>query len=141
MATIKRFEDLNCWKAARELVTLIYTLIKEGQISRDFGFCDQIRRAAISTMNNIAEGFESRTSAKFVDYLGYAKASACEVRSQLDAGLDLGYIDKKQFSIASQLAEKCSRQIFGLIRYLNSPGNTFRIRENGSAYIEKFEEE
>ena len=88
-------------------------------------------------MNNIAEGFESRTSPKFVDYLGYAKASAGEVRSQLYAAFDLEYLNAEQFSITSNLAKKCSRQIYvhGLMDYLNSSRNAYRIREDGSPYL------
>ncbi|MEI8188965.1 MAG: four helix bundle protein, partial [candidate division NC10 bacterium] len=79
-AMVDRFEDLEAWKTARQLVNLIYDLSSRSPFSRDFGFVDQARRAAVSVMNNIAEGFESRTQGLFTEYLGRAKGSAGEVR-------------------------------------------------------------
>lgn len=83
MATITRFEDIEAWQTARQLANLIYDLTDQGAFARDYGLRDQIRRAAVSVMSNIAEGFESRTQSLFVDFLGRAKGSAGEVRSQL----------------------------------------------------------
>lgn len=79
MPTISRFEEIEAWKTARELTNLIYKFSSQGEISRDFGLRDQIRRASVSVMNNIAEGFESQTQAQFIRYLGIAKTSAGEV--------------------------------------------------------------
>ena len=83
MPTITRFEEIEAWQIARELTKLIYSLTDENKFSRGFGLEDQIRRAAVSIMSNISEGFESQTQAQFIRYLGLAKASAGEVRSQL----------------------------------------------------------
>ena len=72
MPTIRRFEEIEAWQTARELTRLVYDLSKEGIFARDFGLRDQMRRAAVSIMSNIAEGFESRTQPQFVEYLGRA---------------------------------------------------------------------
>jgi four helix bundle protein len=111
MTTITRFEDIEAWKTARELTVLIYRLTDQGAFARDFGLKDQIRRAAVSVMSNIAEGFESATQAQFIRYLGLAKASAGEVRSQLYVALDIHYLNDEQFRQALDLADKSSRQI------------------------------
>ena len=108
---VDRFEELEAWKTARQLVNLIYDLSSRSPFSRDFGFVDQARRAVVSVMNNIAEGFESRTQGLFVDYLGRAKGSAGEVRSVLYVALDRLYVSKEEFDIAYDLAEKSSRQV------------------------------
>ena len=135
MASIKRFEDLECWKTARQIVQLVYGFNRHGPAERDFGFRNQIQRAAVSIMSNIAEGFESRTQATFIDYLGHAKASAGEVRSQLYAALDLDYLEHNEFEELATLCKRCSSQIYGLIKYLKSKPNQHRISEDGAPYL------
>lgn len=81
MPTITRFEDIEAWQTARELINLVYIMTGHGEIARDFGLCNQMRRASVSIMSNIAEGFESRTNSLFLEYLGRAKASAGELRA------------------------------------------------------------
>lgn len=134
MPTIARFEDIEAWKTARELTRMIYTLTEQGQFAKDFGLKNQIQRASVSVMSNIAEGFESRTQAKFIDYLGHAKASAGEVRSQLYIALDLMYVTQEQFNQEFDLADKSSRQIARFISYLESHPQSRRVREEGSEY-------
>jgi len=85
---IQRFEDLEAWQIARELTNQIYTITKKESIRRDYGFVDQIRRAVISIMNNIAEGFERGSNKDFVKFLFIARGSAGEVLSMLYVGLD-----------------------------------------------------
>lgn len=85
-------------------------------------------------MSNIAEGFESRTQAMFIEYLGRAKASAGEVRAQLYLALDRKYIDENQMQNANELARICSGQLVNLSRYLNSQPNSSRISEDGENY-------
>ncbi|WP_457653319.1 four helix bundle protein [Rhodocaloribacter sp.] len=114
MATVQRFEDLEAWRTARRLVKEIYELTRTGSFARDFGLRDQIQRASVSVMSNIAEGFESRTQALFIDYLGRARASAGEVRPQLYAALDLGYITEVQFKNAFELADRSLARYTGL---------------------------
>ncbi len=134
MATIKRFEDLEIWQKSRELTKLIYEVSNHGPFGKDFGLRDQIRRAAISVMSNIAEGFESETQDLFITYLGRAKASAGEIRSQLYIALDLNYITKSEFDPALDLVEECSRQLYGFIKYLKSKPNTRRVQEGNITY-------
>jgi four helix bundle protein len=120
MSTITRFEEIEAWQAARELTRRIYIIINEGAFSRDFGLRDQMRRASVSIMSNIAEGFESRTQAMFVEFLGRAKASAGELRAQTYIALDAGYLDQKEFDELFDLADKCGRQISRFMTYLKS---------------------
>lgn len=108
MTTIQRFEDLICWQKSRDLTREVY---KTFQDCRDFGFKDQIQRASVSIMSNIAEGFESGTSQEFLNYLYIAKASAGEVRSQLYTALDASYLNIETFKYLKTLAEDCSRLI------------------------------
>ena len=94
---IERFEDFIAWQKARALAARIYRVSDEGKFAKDFGLKDQIRRAAVSIMSNIAEGFERGRSAEFHQFLSIAKASCAELRSQLYVALDAGYLDQKIF--------------------------------------------
>ncbi len=134
MPTITRFEEIEAWQTARELTKLIYSLTEENKFSRDFGLKDQIRRASVSIMSNISEGFESQTQAQFIRYLGLAKASAGEVRSQLYISRDLDYITQEQFSKAFAMAEKASRQVARFISYLETHPQSQRVREDFPEY-------
>jgi four helix bundle protein len=120
MPTITRFEEIEAWQTARELTRSVYALSNQGSFARDFGLRDQMRRAAVSAMSNIAEGFESRTQALFIDFLGRAKASAGEVRAQSYVALDAGYQSQSQFDTLFDQADKCSRQISRFMTYLES---------------------
>ncbi|MEK7554626.1 MAG: four helix bundle protein [Patescibacteria group bacterium] len=108
MATIEKFEDLICFQKSRELARGVYDSLKE---CRDFGFKDQIQRAAVSVMSNIAEGFERGTQQEFLNYLYIAKGSAGEVRAQLYVALDNGYLNTERFIYLSGLVVECSRLI------------------------------
>ena len=134
MSTITRFEEIEAWQSARELTKLIYSLTEENKFSRDFGLKDQIRRASVSIMSNISEGFESQTQAQFVRYLGIAKASAGEVRSQLYVSRNLDYITQEQFTKAFAMAEKASRQIARFISYLETHPQSQKLREDSAEY-------
>lgn len=134
MPTITRFEDIEAWKTARELTRRVYALTEQGQFSKDFGLKNQIQRAAVSVMSNIAEGFESRTQAQFLVYLGHSKASAGEVRCQLYVALDLKYLTEEQFNQVFDLADKSSRQIARFMDYLETHPQSRRVREEGSEY-------
>lgn len=106
MATIQKFEDLICWQKARELTRESYKAFKD---CRDFGFKDQIQRAVVSVMSNIAEGFERGTQQELLNYLYIAKGSAGEVRCQLYAALDIGYLNIETFKYLNNLVSECSR--------------------------------
>ncbi len=117
MATVERFEDLLCWQKSRELTKEVYKTFRE---CKDYGFKDQIQRASISVMSNVAEGFESGTKPGFLNYLYIAKASAGEVRAQLYAASDIGYINVEELKYLRGLAESCSRLIASFIRKLKT---------------------
>ena len=134
MVAVERFEDLDVWQRSRKLANLVYDVTDGELFRRDFVLRDQIRRAAVSVMFNIAEGFESKTQGMFIEYLGRAKASAGELRAQLYLALDRKYIDEKLFETASSEAQICSRQIVSLSRYLESQPNARRVREEGASY-------
>jgi four helix bundle protein len=134
MPTITRFEEIEAWQTARELTKMIYSLTEEIKFSRDFGLKDQIRRASVSIMSNISEGFESQTQALFIRYSGIAKASAGEVRSQLYISHDLEYISQEQFTKAFAMAEKASRQIARFISYLEAHPQSQKVREDSAEY-------
>ncbi|NOH02925.1 MAG: four helix bundle protein [Chloroflexi bacterium] len=134
MPTISRFEEIEAWQTARELTKMIYSVTEEGKISKDFGLKDQLRRAAVSVMSNIAEGFESTTQPAFIRYLGIAKASAGEARSQLYVARDVGYLTEQQFLTMSQITEKVSRQLSRFISYLETHPQSQRTREESAEY-------
>jgi len=134
MTHFERFEELEAWQTARELTRGVYGVSNTGPFARDFALKDQIRRASISVMSNIAEGFESRTTRLFIDLLGRARASAGEVRSQLYVAVDQGYIDEESFDRLTALATSVSRQIRKFSQYLGSAGERFTTREPESPY-------
>ena len=129
MSTIQRFEDLEAWKISRGVTKEIYRISSSGLFSRDFGLRDQIRRASVSIMSNIAEGFERDGDKEFVQFLAIAKASAGEVRSQLYVALDQEYISETEFNSLFQSLVENSRVISGLMKYLQQSdlkGKKFR---------------
>jgi len=134
MTTAKRFEDLEVWQRAKELTSLIYRLSSSGAFARDFGLRDQMRRASVSVMSNIAEGFESQTQVLFIQFLGRAKGSAGELRAQLYIAFEQEYVTSDEFKSAISLAELCSKQLTRLIQYLGSQPNARRVREAGVLY-------
>ena len=95
MATVRRFEELKAWQVGREIAKMIYAVTRAGEFAKDFGLKDQIQRAVVSINSNIAEGFERDSTSEFVKFLGYAKGSAGEVRSQLITAHDIGYLDDR----------------------------------------------
>ncbi|MBU0457839.1 four helix bundle protein [Patescibacteria group bacterium] len=99
MGTFKSFEDIEAWQESRKLVKEIRKICKRENVKRDFGFVDQISRSARSVSANIAEGFESMTTAEFIQFLSYAKRSAGEVRSHLHDAVDDEYISKQEFDV------------------------------------------
>lgn len=119
MGMIKDFEELDCWKEARTLVKMVYQATDLKPFSKDFGLKDQIQRAAVSVMANVAEGFDTVSNGEFVRFLGYSSRSCAEVRSHLYAALDVGYVDKPVFEEITEQTKKCSAHIKGFIRYLN----------------------
>lgn len=131
MATIKRFEDLELWVEARVLANKIFVISEQGKFQKDFRFKDQIRSASGSIMDNIAEGFERSSRLEFIQFLGIAKGSCGEVKSQLYRALDQTYINQGDFDALYEMGEKLAAGIAGFIQYLNkSPykGQKFKDR-------------
>jgi four helix bundle protein len=120
MATFKKFEDIEAWQDARKLTEQIYRLTSEGSFARDFGLRDQIRRAAVSVMANIAEGFGRGGNKEFSLFLGHARGSLAELKSHLFVAMDTGYISSERKDELSELAGRTEALICGLIRYLAS---------------------
>jgi four helix bundle protein len=111
---IENFEELIAWQKARVLTGEIYKATADGDFGRDFGLKNQIQRAAVSVMSNLAEGFERGRPAEFHQFLSVAKASCAELRSQLYVALDVGYLDQKQFENLIALAQEVGRIVGGL---------------------------
>jgi four helix bundle protein len=120
VGTIRRFEDLEAWKLARELANAIYRVTSDGSFARDFALRDQIRRAAISVISNISEGFERSGDAEFIQFLHMAKGSCGEVRCQLYLARDQDYISKESFESLLSQCMSVSKLVSGLIKYLRA---------------------
>jgi four helix bundle protein len=120
MATILRFEDIEAWQKARALTQTIYQMTSHGEFARDFALRDQIRRAGVSSMSNIAEGFEREGNKEFIQFLTQSKGSTGEIKSQLYVALDARFITDPEFQRAYDLANETGRLIGGFIRYLQT---------------------
>lgn len=111
----RKFESLTVWQNSRSFVNTIYDMMED---NKDWGFRDQIQRAAVSIMNNIAEGFESGSDAKYINFLNISKGSCSEVRSMLYLCLDRGFCSQEQFEHLRIQATEISSQLYRLIEYL-----------------------
>ena len=120
MAKIERFEDLEVWKEAVKIGVSIYKVTEEGKMAKDFGARDQLRRAAISVSNNIAEGFEYNNNKAFIRFLMYAKGSVGELRSQLYVLKEAGMIEEIKCQPIWENALKLSKGIEGFRKYLRN---------------------
>ena len=115
---IKRFEDIEAWRIARELTSQLYTVTDKGEFARDFGLRDQVRRAAGSIMHNIAEGFDAGSNAEFIRFLNYAKRSCTEVQSELYVALDSRHLTQTQFNTLYEQVRLTRAKIGAFIQYL-----------------------
>jgi four helix bundle protein len=120
MGKIQRFEEMDVWKLARELTRNIYSISNHRDFFRDFGLREQIRRASISIVSNIAEGFESQINPGFCRFLASARGSAAEIRAQLYLASDFHYITDLELRDLVSQTEFISRQLTGFINYLQS---------------------
>jgi four helix bundle protein len=118
MNRIERFEDILAWQKARILTKAVYSSTTVGAFARDFGLKDQIQRAAVSTMANIAEGFERGGDKEFAQFLSTSKGSCGEVKSHLYVALDQGYILPTTFDTLYASADEVGRLVFGFMNYL-----------------------
>jgi four helix bundle protein len=117
---ITRFEDIHAWQAARDLCNIVYGLTRDDRFSRDFGLVDQARRAAVSIMANIAEGFDSRSNSEFIQFLYYALRSASELQSHFYVALDQSYLTEPKFGEIYEQTGKAKSMIFRFIDYLRT---------------------
>lgn len=121
MATIERFEDLECWQEARKLVNMVYEAINDSKdFQKDYRLNGQITCASISVMNNIAEGWASQSNNEFIRFLSYSRRSCAETQSCLYIALDQQYITENTFRKIYDQAMKTLKIIDGLLRYLRS---------------------
>jgi four helix bundle protein len=127
MNTIKKFEDIVAWQRARVLTKEVYACTRVGEFSRDFGLKDQIQRASVSTMSNIAEGFDRGGDKEFTQFLSTSKGSCGEVKSHLYVALDQGYIPRVTFDNLHSQADEVGRLVFGFMAYLRE--SEFRGRK------------
>lgn len=118
MASFRSFEEIEAWQEGRALVKEIYVISNDGPLSKDFALRDQLRRASLSIISNIAEGFERGGTAEFIRFLNIAKGSAGEVRAQLYVARDLNYLDEEDFKRLSITVVRVSRMLSRLIGYL-----------------------
>ena len=118
MASFKKFEEIQAWQKARDVTLDIYRLTDDGRLARDFGLRDQLRRASVSIMANIAEGHGRRSNMEFANFLNLARGSAAEVQSHLHVAHGVGYIDKLVFDDLYSKTTEISRMLLSLAQYL-----------------------
>lgn len=120
MSKVNRFEDLRCWQASRKLVGNIYNAVESGKLSKDFETRGQLRRAALSSMSNIAEGFGKFSNKEFIRYLDIAQSSALEVKSILYVLSDMNYLTQDKIEGLHNLCDETRSLTLALIKYLRS---------------------
>lgn len=116
---INRFEDMEVWQLSRNLVSELYDVTGKGNFNRDIDLKRQIRRAAISILSNISEGFERKNNNEFIYFLNVAKGSAGELRAQLYIAFDLKYINESIFVNFNEKIVIISKSLSGFIKYLS----------------------
>ena len=118
MATIKRFEDLECWQEARTFVNLIYAITKKKLFAKDYELVNQVKRSAVSSMANIAEGFHRNSKKDFMKFLDYARSSIAETISHCYVALDQKYIDDYEIIEIKKQGDIVWKKVNNLISYL-----------------------
>ena len=132
MAGFKKFEDIMAWQKARQATKLIYQITSGGDFSRDFGLRDQIRRASVSIMANIAEGYGRRSDKEFSNFLNIAHGSIAETQSHLYVALDLNYLPQNDFGKIYNLLDEISRMLMSLTQHLRKMPKPTRIDSQDS---------
>lgn len=120
MSKINRFEDLKCWQAARRLVKEIFLSAEQGKLARDFDVKSQIKRAALSSMNNIAEGFGRYSNKEFIRFLDTSQSSVQEIQSILYVLSDLDYLPQERIDAIRALTDETKNLTLALVRYLRT---------------------
>jgi four helix bundle protein len=121
---MRSFEEIQAWQKSRELVREVYKICQDGKLKRDYGLRDQVCRASVSSMSNIAEGFARKNDKEFARFLDIAKASATEVQSLLYVALDVGYVARNEFDRLYKMAAEAAALISGLTSYLRKDQRT-----------------
>jgi four helix bundle protein len=124
MTTIRRFEDLECWQEARKFVGLIYQIVKSEQFKKDFELVGQMKRSAISSMANIAEGFHRNSTKEFMRFLDYSRASIAETVSHCYIAKDQKYINEDEINKVKQQADIVWKKVNNFISYLRKTNKT-----------------
>ena len=119
----KRFEDIKAWQKARTLTHKVYEITAGGDFSADYSLRDQIRRASVSIMANIAEGFGRQSKKEFANFLNIARGSTIEVQSHLYVALDLNFISAEEFEDLYSTSDEIARMLFVLMKHLRKPDN------------------
>jgi len=125
---ITKFEEIEAWQIARNLAQQVYAIVKKEMFSRDYGLKDQVCRAAVSIMANIAEGFDAGSKAEFARFLSYAQRSCSELQSEIYVALDQAYIVKEEFEEIYTLASKTKSKIGAFIKYLQTKNQALRTK-------------
>lgn len=131
---ITRFEDIEAWQIGRDLCRLVYDAVKKERFSKDYGLKDQICRASVSVMSNIAEGFDSGSRAEFARFLAYAQRSCSELQSEIYVALDQDYVTMEEFDLIYSLADKARSKTGAFIKYLKQ---TTRNQERTTKHEER----
>ncbi len=120
MAKIERYEDLKCWQQSRLLVNQVYKLVSDSSLKKEFALTDQLKRASISVMTNIAEGFNRYHKKDFIRFLDYSQSSAQEVKSLLYIVEDQGMIEAEKIKEIQNNCDHCQAMVLSLINHINS---------------------
>jgi four helix bundle protein len=118
MARFGGFEEIKAWQKAYDVTLAVYRMTEDGRFARDYGLRDQIRRASVSVMANIAEGHGRKSNSEFANFLNIARGSAHEVQSHLHIAVGLGYIEKQDFADLYDSVAEVSRMTLALAKYL-----------------------
>lgn len=121
MASFKSFEEIHAWQKAREATRRVYEITANNRFGKDYGLSNQIQRASVSIMANIAEGFGRHSDKEFANFLNMAHGSTSETQSHLYVALDLGYVDQESFAKLYALLDEVSRMTLRLAQHLRSP--------------------
>ena len=124
MATFKKFEEIHAWQKARKATKKVYEATQRSEFASDFGLRNQIQRASVSVMANIAEGFGRYSDKEFANFLNIAHSSVCEVQSHLYVALDVGYFEQEVFSSLYGLFEEVAKMIRALAAHLRQTKQT-----------------
>lgn len=130
MATIRRFEDLESWQEARSFVRLCYDFVKGERFRKDFDLVAQVRRSAISSMANIAEGFHRNSNKEFMRFLDYSRASVAETLSHFYVALDQDYIEESEMTQVKEQADIVWKKLNNFISYLNKDLRRLKLENN-----------